>query len=191
MKIKYYTGVGSRNISKDEQDFIRDVAYKLRCKGWFLRSGAADGADSAFWDGHSKFYRETHEHHDRDHERIYLPWDGFQGYHVDSPMKCFYTPKILGVEKQAREIAMDVHPASHKLTRGPLAMHTRNVLQVLGDNLKSPSTFLIACSDPIKGGVTGGTNTAVQLAIRNNVPWYNIRVKEDKERLERWLYNGL
>lgn len=186
---KYYTGVGSRDISKEEADFIRDIAYKLKQQGWILRSGAADGADSAFWEGACKFYREDYENIPRGvPEEIYLPWDNFHGYSVSSPWGCFYTPDSLNVVSECQKLVSKIHPAWDRLKSGARKMHTRNVLQVLGRDVKTPSKFLIACSDPDnRGGVKGGTATAWNLARANGVPCFNVRDKKDRDKLARYL----
>lgn len=46
--MKFYTGIGSRNTPLDEQEKITKVAAYLEQTGFILRSGGAEGADSAF-----------------------------------------------------------------------------------------------------------------------------------------------
>ena len=60
------------------------------------------------------------------------------------------------------------------LSKGAKALHTRNVYQVLGKDLKSPSTFLLCWAPPTPDGVKGGTNTAVQLAKKHGAEVINI-----------------
>jgi hypothetical protein len=45
---KYYTGVGSRATPQHILQIMTAVAAKLMASDWILRSGGADGADSAF-----------------------------------------------------------------------------------------------------------------------------------------------
>ena len=45
---KYYAGIGSRKTPKDICELMTRVARYLYFKGYTLRSGAADGADTAF-----------------------------------------------------------------------------------------------------------------------------------------------
>lgn len=189
---KFYTGVGSRHITNWERGFIRDLAYKLRCDGWGLRSGAAEGSDDAFWQGACKYYREMQHSEEQSPiiDQIFIPWDGFNGFSSDSPWGCFHTPKSLNLEPFCMSVAKDIHPVWDKLTRGPRAMHMRNVLQVLGETGDQPSTFLIACSDPDgRSGVKGGTATAWNLARKYGVPCYNVRNDHDKAKLEKFLNN--
>jgi hypothetical protein len=51
MNRKYYTGVGSRKTPPDVLDLMRNIAQYLQRKGYTLRSGGAQGADSAFEEG--------------------------------------------------------------------------------------------------------------------------------------------
>ena len=43
-----YAGIGSRNTPENIQAIMTKLATKLESLGWVLRSGGADGADSAF-----------------------------------------------------------------------------------------------------------------------------------------------
>jgi len=47
----FYTGVGSRKTPKAILEIMKALAAKLESAGWILRSGGADGADSAFESG--------------------------------------------------------------------------------------------------------------------------------------------
>jgi len=49
--MKFYTGVGSRKTPLSILKVMRKLGYKLAIDGWMLRSGGADGADSAFEKG--------------------------------------------------------------------------------------------------------------------------------------------
>jgi hypothetical protein len=53
MKAKFYTGVGSRKTPPHILKVMRQLATKLNSDGWVLRSGGADGADTAFEQGSS------------------------------------------------------------------------------------------------------------------------------------------
>jgi len=52
--MKYYTGVGSREIPNEIIALMKRVSSKLSKSGWVLRSGGAVGADSAFESGANK-----------------------------------------------------------------------------------------------------------------------------------------
>lgn len=48
MDYKTYEGIGSRNTPEDFKYLLFHAAKTLAMKGYTLRSGGADGADSAF-----------------------------------------------------------------------------------------------------------------------------------------------
>lgn len=66
----FYTGVGSRETPRDVQAVMYKFAQKMALHGAVLRSGGADGADTAFELGCDK---------QQGKKEIYLPWQGFNG----------------------------------------------------------------------------------------------------------------
>ena len=72
---------------------------------------------------------------------------------------------------------------------------TRNVYQVLGLDLKTPSKALFCYAQPTKNkqgiviGVKGGTNTAIQLAMKHNIPIYNFYLQEDIDKVKSLMEN--
>ena len=180
--MRYYTGVGSRETPAVILDLMQEIAFKLANNGYVLRSGGADGADLAFQKG---WQRAGGAGEGLDAE-IYVPWNGFNNL-SNGEMGVVYTLNRLPYIYQATCIAAEIHPAWDRLSRGAKALHTRNVYQVLGKNLDKPSQFLICYAKPTKTGVSGGTNTAVQVAIRNNVPVFNMYHEETVERFEAYV----
>ena len=51
MVVKYYAGIGSRDTPKLICEFMTNVAEYLEGRGYVLRSGGAEGADTAFEKG--------------------------------------------------------------------------------------------------------------------------------------------
>jgi hypothetical protein len=72
----------------------------------------------------------------------------------------------------AKEIAATIHPAWHNCSDYAKGCHGRNVYQVLGEDLKTPVSFVI-CWTP-EGKEVGGTRTAIVLAKRHKIPVYNL-----------------
>lgn len=177
----YFTGVGSRTTPEPILAIMREAGKHLCNNGWIFRSGAAQGADQGFQDG-----VEAAPAFNMVGMEIYLPWNGFQNYRHGAG---FFDAKRFTNHKQAEAIVSQIHPAWDRLTNGPRLLHTRNVYQVLGQDLNSPSRFLICYAEPVgnRGQVKGGTNTAVQLALLNNVPVFNLYYKEAQERLLRMI----
>jgi hypothetical protein len=151
----FYTGVGSRKTPPSICAKMTTIASLLYDKGLVLRSGGAAGADSAF--EKSVLVPSMKE--------IYIPWKTFENRHNPTDINCEYSPA-------AMEIAKTIHPAWHKLERWGRRLHARNIHQVLGRTLDTPSQFLI-CWTP-GGGIVGGTRTAILIAFKHEVPVYNL-----------------
>lgn len=154
----YYTGVGSRSTPDDILGLMEQTARALSEDGWVLRSGGADGADTAFESGASQ-------------SNIFIPWPGFKDYEDPAREK---------PAARAYTIVSDVHPAWYKLSNPAQKLHARNAHQVLGEDLETPSSFLI-CWTPDGAGCiedcsedTGGTATAIRLADRLDIPIKNL-----------------
>jgi hypothetical protein len=183
MQTIYYTGVGSRKTPSEACAGLRAIAHRLARAGYTLRSGAAQGADTAFEEGAAEFLiRSPKQMYD-----IYLPWEGYEGrkkslnYHV--PEDC---PPLLW--KEAMLIAAETHPSWSSCSKGAKTLHTRNVFQVLGHDLQSPSKFLICWADVDKRGVPkGGTATAWNLAKQFNINCFNMNIVFDQHDILQYL----
>ncbi len=143
----YYTGIGSRKTPHDVCEGMRRIAEYLDTAGFVLRSGGADGADSAFESG-------------AEHAHIFLPWKGFNGNKSD-----LYPPT-----PAAFEMAAKFHPAWDKCTRGARALHARNCYQMLGQCLCEPSKFVVCWHDG-----SGGTLQAIRIANAHDIQVFNLK----------------
>lgn len=150
MRTGFYTGVGSRKTPESVLGLFTQWVKDLNGLGYTLRSGGAAGADSVFEMGVLDKRKE-----------IYLPWRGFNGN----------TSVLFTVSNDAMAIARNLHPAWQSLSEGTRKLMARNVYQVLGSDLKTPSEFLI-CYTP-NGNEVGGTALAIRLARCNDIPVFN------------------
>ena len=168
MTSKYYTMIGSRNTPQDDMQILSQMAEDLASLGYIGRSGGAVGADQAMEDGIRR--------KDRDLQEIYLPWSGFKG--KKPPTIGMIDTQSLPNYQQAQQIASETHPAWRNCNRTARAFHTRNVYQILGLDLDTPSTIVICYAEPSgdKGYVKGGTATAVKIAIDRGIPVLNLAV---------------
>lgn len=118
---------------------------------------------------------------------IYLPWKDFNGRL--SSVSGYYDLGFLSNSNEAVRIAEQTHPAWDRCSQGAKKLHTRNVYQLLGLDLRTPSKFVICWAEPAgtKGHVKGGTATAVKLGIDNGAEIINLYHKEAQERVIRWL----
>ncbi len=184
MSRKCYTGIGSRETPEHILKLMAKIARKLHQDGYKLRSGAAGGADSAFQAGLSHL---SEDHHRNAAMEIYIPWEGFSGY--TSEMPGIYCVKG-NAKVRAERIAKGLHPAWDRCSRGAKALHTRNVFQVLGADLETPSQFVICYAQPLGYGgfVKGGTATAVRLALENGCRVFNLYDLTDRDRMETYVH---
>ena len=173
-----YTGIGSRKTPQQVLAMMTRIAKRLADLGFTLRSGGASGADTAFHQG-ACAGNGTFE--------IYLPWPNFQGLQgvgiIDSPAK------------EAYQIAERFHPKWSVLRSSVQALHARNVHQVLGMDLKTPS-MLVICWTPDGAETleetsieTGGTGTAIRIASSYGVPVVNMARPGYLERIAEIIKN--
>lgn len=178
--LKYYTGIGSRETNENILCLMEDLSFALSQQGWILRSGGADGADTAFEVGASNPFSEVVP-------EIYLPWITFNNH--DSMSKGVLVPSAYNNWTEAQGMASEIHPAWDRLSPAVKTLHSRNMYQVLGKDLKTPSKFLVCYAKPSKDGyVVGGTRSAYKLAKDRGIPCFNLFNEEDYDRICKWLY---
>jgi len=166
----YYTGIGSRETSPNICDLMTRIAKKLSEKGFTLRSGGAKGADSAFEVGSTL-------------SEIYLPYDGFEKkrqHHTG----CYDTESFSNYQ-EARVIAAEFHPVWDRCGEWARKMHTRNVYQVLGMDLNTPSSCIICWTK--NGGLSGGTAQAMRIAQAHNIPIFNLYFEDSMSKLAEFV----
>lgn len=146
---KIYAGIGSRETPKEVLHAMSFIAKELAEKGYLLRSGAAQGADTAFEVG-CVYANGEYE--------IFIPWKGFN--HSSSEL---YEQTV-----GAQLIAEFIHPNWGACTRAAKQMHSRNVHQILGQDLNTPVDFVLCWT--IGGKGNGGTGQALRLAKKLNIP---------------------
>lgn len=158
--MKWYTGIGSRNTPQDILCLMEKAGAALRERGFILRSGGAQGADTAFEKGA------------KDMAEIYLPWKGFNGH----PSQMYrVTPEAMG-----EMYSLGFNPQ----TPGVQKLFGRSVYQVLGYNLNTPSDAVVYWApEDGRGTVTGGTRVAVYIARKYGIPCINLYFDIHREYL--------
>lgn len=165
----YYTGIGSRNTPPEILKRMTQLAKHFEYMGFTLRSGAADGADTAFEIGVN----------DPIKKEIYLPWKNFNGNQSS----------YFDISQEAFKLADTLHPVFKSLKPAIQRLHARNTYQVLGNDLNTPSLFLVCytpCGSEEESTLTsssGGTATAIKLACRKNIPVFNLQKHDAINRL--------
>lgn len=154
--MKFYTGIGSRKTPQPILDMFERMGEWAVKKGYCLRSGHADGADSAFERGCDKLTGP---------KEIYIPWKGFNG----STSHLYL--ENLNKRPDAFSLASECNPLLYGSKEATRKLHTRNVYQVLGQDIQTPSIFIV-CFTP-NGEEKGGTATAIRIGKRYNIPIFN------------------
>ena len=149
----FFTCIGSRSTPENILKQIIEICSDFCNQGYVLRSGGAEGADSAAELGCDLV---------KGKKEIYLPWKNFNNnnsllYHVN---------------QESLELAAKIHPDWRACSYGAKKLHARNCFQILGEDLKTPSKFVVCWTK--NGELIGGTRTALVVAIDNNIPIYNL-----------------
>jgi hypothetical protein len=172
-----YTGIGSRKTPGNVLNLMQSIGYRLGTLGIRLRSGGAEGADSAFEAGARRAIKEQQG----SEPLIYLPYPGFRG-----KSGITFAPNSQS-QKEATRIIRDLHPAWDRCSDFAKKAHSRNAFQVLGSDLRTPSQFLIFYAEVIQGQIQGGTRTAVVLAKKFQIPCFNLFYSSTKPELKAFL----
>lgn len=158
--MKYYAGIGSRSTPQDIKTLMTLLAGMLGKKEYILRSGGAEGADTAFEAGAIV-------------AEIYLPWNNFNGRQVDG--KRYFVPAV------TYDFIEAYHPAPERLSIAAQKLMSRNTYQILGQDLQTPCDFVVCWTSD--GKASGGTGQALRIASSLHIPIYNLYNKKEREKI--------
>lgn len=163
------TGIGSRQTPEEVLELMEELGEDARRRDWWVRSGHAEGADYAFEKGA------------KEHCIVYLPW---QGFNKDLPLLG------RGRTSELRDEVLDIvyrhdHWADESISQGVKRIKQRNVFQVLGEDLKSPSDLVICWTE--EGKVVGGTGLAIRIAREHNIPIINLGNQKTSDNFQAIL----
>jgi len=176
-KLMYYSGIGSRESPETILKVMEQTGRFLAERGWVLRSGGADGADSAFERGCDAVQGK---------KEIYLPWKGFNKNVSELYLK---SQSLKATKDKAFEIASQFHPVWDQLNYGARCLMARNVYQVLGQDLATPVSMVICYN---LGGFThGGTSQALRIAKDRNIPMFRLTEKKDLDKIKTCMAQGM
>jgi len=164
----FYTGIGSRHTPNHILGQMIKIAYFLNTHEFTLRSGGADGADSAFEAGVDRAPNPTLK-------EIYLPYQNF-----NNRRSALFPPS-----DRAYQLAEKYHPRWHKLSPVVKALMARNTHQVLGQDLNTPSAFTVCYT--LDGQDSGGTGQALRLCRDLDIPVFNLYNSSTLEKLNAFL----
>lgn len=160
----HYTGIGSRLTPQHVLDTMMICGKVLGDKGLILRSGGAAGADSAF---------EVGAAIGNGPKEIYIPWNGFRNRSTREIGVYLPTGHI---REEAEYLAKQYHPAWHNCSPTAKVLHIRNMYQILGKDLKTPSHMVLCYT--VDGFGQGGTGQAIRAARDHNIPVYDMGKQE-------------
>jgi hypothetical protein len=158
-----YAGIGSRETPKDVLDLMIRMGHGFGQHSWLLRSGGADGADSAFEQGCDKANGP---------KEIYIPWTGYNKNQS----------QLTKPTQAALEIAERFHEG-WRMCRSPVRLlFGRNCHIILGQELNNPVSCII-CYTPkgrgIKPTSKGGTSHSIRVGLHYNIPIFDIGLYYD------------
>ena len=156
------TGIGSRQTPQEFLELFEELGEEARLHDWWIRSGHADGADYAFEKGA------------KDRCIVYLPWSGFNREKL-----VLGVPRTQPLRDEVLKIVYKHEKYAKTLKDAIKLIKSRNVYQVLGEDLKSPSDVLVCWTD--EGVVTGGTGLAIKIAMDHGIPIVNVGDHETKK----------
>jgi len=182
-----YAGIGSRQTPQEALDLMPQIAKYLDNLGYTLRSGAAEGADTAFEKGATK--KEIFKGFDRTGQREI---NVANEIHPDlqGAMNASKSKKIKSrlAEGATQEEAEKSGERSAWAVQNLMA---RNTNQIFGVNLDTPVDFVLFWAQEIPGSIRpkGGTGQAVEMARRKGIPTINLADKNWREQLKAVLSN--
>ena len=164
------TGIGSRETPDDVCARFEEMGREARTHGWWVRSGHADGADYAF------------ERGALDHCIVYMPWSTFN---KEKPV--LGKPRSQQLRDEVLKIVYKHEPYAKKLSDGVKLIKSRNVYQVLGEDLKSPSDVVVCWTED--GEIVGGTGLAIKIAMDNDITVINVGDPEVAKDVDNLMHN--
>jgi hypothetical protein len=166
-----YAGIGSRQTPPQILNLMTHLASKLESMGYVLRSGGAQGADSAF------------ERGVKSSKEIYLPSKSFNSRIAGQPG--IIDASALPNWQQAIATVNQFHPAPGKLSEFARSLMARNAMQVLGKSMNEPAKMVVAWTPG--GQIVGGTGQALRMAQAYQIPVRNLGNPETLQKVQQFL----
>lgn len=155
--------------------------------GGVLCTGDAPGSDTVFWEGYElgkgPLMPPAQIYYTKLKNMRNLTMNHLKGHHE---------AEWYGTYDEAQAMAFKARGTWNGLFPSGIALHTRNAFQVLSEDLDKPRWITIFWAVPATKKLPtktwkGGTNTAVQLSIMNNIPIVNLYVEEQRNKCIEWI----
>lgn len=194
--VGWYAGVGSRETPIDIWREMRELGFYLAFSQWGLRSGGAvkkygdtspdhDSADDAFYQG----AMACPACDPATMLEIYLINARWERYRPNPSMGLIDSTQFHDTWAQAEQIMIKARGTEAGLKEVGRQLHTRNAFQVLHSSLQRPVRRTICYAQPMgnNGQFRGGTNTAIQISVQNNIPVMNLYFEEERQKVQAFL----
>jgi hypothetical protein len=182
--MKFYAGIGDHKSTPDHVlEAMELLSFNLGRAGWTLRSGGAEGADTAFERGAERAYSTCDcglAPHNGDggfgpKPQIFLPVRNHR-----SNASELYTPSA-----QAFILAARFHPAWKYCGEFTRKLHARNMHIISGLELDSPASFVVCWT--VGGKDVGGTGQGIRYARSLGIPIFNLFDSDATSKLQNFL----
>jgi hypothetical protein len=189
-----WCGVGShQGVPDDIQELQVWIGHCLALIGGVCCTGDAPQSDTNFYDGYMEgrkrsgynlppgqvYYTRLKNQKNSHHS----PRNGFH------ELECYPESQVI-----AQDLAYEARGSFQGLFPSGIALQTRNVFQVLSEDLQHPRKFTVLWAPyKTKNGsqLQGGTNTAYQLSRKNKIPVVNLWVQTERHKFIDWLVKQL
>ena len=178
---KYVTFVGSRQTPSAIITQATKILFDYLRRGYVIRSGNATGLDSIVTTYCSEKERE-----------IYLPYEDFNYKQFGKSMNNAFIPnrEHWSNYQQAVEMVYQYHPLHNRVPEEHMKYLARDIYQVLGVDLKTPSEKVV-CWTPDGAETaaectrqTGGTGMAIRIANAFGIPVVNLNKHKELSKQE-------
>lgn len=169
--MQYYSGIGGRTVTEEIVTKMTSIGKILAKKGMILRTGNCKGSDHAFQAGANEI--------DPSLVHLYIPYKNYEKNSViEGNHKIWKSPAYI---EKIYSIAENHHPNWESCSDMAKKFHARNVMIVLGEDLKTPSQFVICWT--WNGEKVGGTAMGISVAETYKIPVYNLFSEKDTKEL--------
>jgi hypothetical protein len=195
MTDRWYAGIGSRETPIEIWNTMYQIGRYMPFLGWGLSSGGAvkqpdsgpevGSADDAFYQG----ALSSPALNPASMLRIYLINAHWEHYKPNPRIGLLNALDYPDTWDEAMRRMEEARGTLAGLRDAGLKMHTRNVYQVFGHTLRDPIKSMICYAKPIgtRGQYKGGTNTAIQLAKRAEIPIMNLYEDDAMRRAQEFV----
>lgn len=168
-----YAGIGSRQTPPEALAQMTELAKELDARGYTLRSGGAEGADTAFESGATK-------------KEIFKGFD--QAGETERKIAHEIHPNLKGAMESSQKRATAAGKNGERSAWAVENLMARNTNQIFGKNLDTPSDFVVFYAKETKGiRPEGGTGQAVEMARLKGIPTINLANPNWRAELDKVL----